>query len=100
MGNKNYDNTEASPHPFATLGPPKSYSIDFHKNILEVLNSISIKDFSSRAEIDEALSLDIKEFSVRQFLMKNLRTRICLLFLYFLQRMWYRHVLGHSGQKF
>ena len=51
---------------------PKSYSIDFHKNILEVLNSISIKDFSSRAEIDEALSLDIKEFSVRQFLMKNL----------------------------
>jgi len=51
---------------------PKSYSIDFHKNILEVLNSISIKDFSSRAEIDEALSLDIKEVSVRQFLMKNL----------------------------
>ena len=51
---------------------PKSYSIDFHNNILEVLNSISIKDFSSRAEIDEALSLDIKEFSVRQFLMKNL----------------------------
>jgi len=51
---------------------PKSYSIDFHKKILEVLNGVSIKEFSSRSEIDEVLSVDIKEFSVRQFLMKNL----------------------------
>ena len=51
---------------------PKSYSIDFHKKILEVLNDVSIKEFSSRSEIDEVLSVDIKDFTVRQFLMKNL----------------------------
>ena len=51
---------------------PKKYSMDFHKNILEYLSSISIKEFSSRVQIDEILSLEIKDFSVRQFLMKNL----------------------------
>ena len=51
---------------------PKKYSVDFHKNILEFLSSISIKEFSSRVQIDEILSSEIKDFSVRQFLMKNL----------------------------
>lgn len=51
---------------------PKKYSVDFHKNILEFLSSISIKEFSSRVQIDELLSSKIKDFSVRQFLMKNL----------------------------
>jgi len=51
---------------------PKKYSVDFHKNILEFLSSISIKEFSSRVQIDELLSSEIKDFSVRQFLMKNL----------------------------
>ena len=51
---------------------PRVYSIDYHKNILQILNSISLKEFSSRSQIDLALSSEIKEFSVRQFLMKNL----------------------------
>ena len=51
---------------------PKKYSVDFHKNILEFLSSISIKEFSSRVQIGELLSSEIKDFSVRQFLMKNL----------------------------
>ena len=51
---------------------PRVYSIDYHKNILQILSSISLKEFSSRSQIDLALSSEIKEFSVRQFLMKNL----------------------------
>ena len=51
---------------------PKKYSVDFYKNILEFLSSISIKEFSSRVQIDKLLSSEIKDFSVRQFLMKNL----------------------------
>lgn len=51
---------------------PRVYGVDYHKNILRILNSISIKEFSSRSQIDLALSSEIKEFSVRQFLMKNL----------------------------
>ena len=51
---------------------PRVYSIDYHKNILRILNLISLKQFSSRSQIDLALSSEIKEFSVRQFLMKNL----------------------------
>ena len=51
---------------------PRVYSVDYHKNILQILNSISLKEFSSRSQIDLALSSEIKEFSVRQFLMKNL----------------------------
>ena len=51
---------------------PRVYSVDYHKNILQILNSISLKEFSSRSQIDLALSSEIEEFSVRQFLMKNL----------------------------
>ena len=51
---------------------PRYYSVDFHKNILDILSNISIREISSRNEIDEKLSNDIKEFSIRQFLMKNL----------------------------
>ena len=51
---------------------PRVYSVDYHKNILQILSSISLKEFSSRSQIDLALSSEIKEFSVRQFLMKNL----------------------------
>ena len=51
---------------------PRVYSINYHKNILQILNAMSIKEFSSRSQIDLALSSEIKEFSVRQFLMKNL----------------------------
>ena len=51
---------------------PKKYSVDFHKNILEFLSSISIKEFCSRVQIDDFLSSEIKDFSDRQFLMKNL----------------------------
>ncbi len=51
---------------------PRVYSIDYHKNILRILNLISLKQFSSRSQIDLALSSEIKEISVRQFLMKNL----------------------------
>ena len=39
---------------------------------MEFLSSISIKEFSNRVQIDELLSSEIKDFSVRQFLMKNL----------------------------
>ena len=51
---------------------PRVYSVDYHKNILRILSSIPLKEFSSRSQIDLALSSEIKEFSVRQFLMKNL----------------------------
>ena len=51
---------------------PKKYSIDFHKNILEVLTNLSLQDYSNRAEIDNVLSVEINDFAIRQFLMKNL----------------------------
>ena len=51
---------------------PKKYSIDFHENILEILTNLSLQDYSNRSEIDNALSSEINDFSIRQFLMKNL----------------------------
>ena len=51
---------------------PKKYSIDFHENILEILTNLSLQDYSNRSEIDNALSSEINDFAIRQFLMKNL----------------------------
>ena len=44
----------------------------FHKNILEVLTNLSLQDYSNRTEIDNVLSVEINDFAIRQFLMKNL----------------------------
>lgn len=51
---------------------PKSYSIDFHRNILNTLVDFQLNDFKSRNEIDLALSSSIKDFAIRLFLMKNI----------------------------
>ena len=51
---------------------PKSYSIDFHRNILNTLIDFQLNDFKSRNEIDLALSSSIKDFAIRLFLMKNI----------------------------
>lgn len=50
---------------------PRSYSSS-HDTILEALQSIDLRTFSSRGEIDNALSDRIPETATRQFLLKNL----------------------------
>jgi esterase len=50
---------------------PRSYP-SFHDALLDALRSLKLSEFSSRQEIDEALSAKIPEATVRQFLMKNL----------------------------
>jgi esterase len=50
---------------------PRSYP-SFHDSLLEALTSIDLSTFTSRQEIDVALSVRIQETPVRQFLMKNL----------------------------
>ena len=51
---------------------PRKYSVNFHKNLLTELNKISIIDFDSRKEIDNALASVVKDSRIRLFLMKNL----------------------------
>lgn len=51
---------------------PKSYSIDFHRNILNTLVDFHLNNFKSRNEIDLALSYSIKDSAIRLFLMKNI----------------------------
>ncbi len=50
---------------------PRSYP-SFHDTLLDALTSLNVSEFSSRQNIDEALSVTIPEAAVRQFLMKNL----------------------------
>lgn len=50
---------------------PRAYP-SLHDAILDALESLDLKEFSSRQEIDNALSTKILELPVRQFLMKNL----------------------------
>lgn len=50
---------------------PKAYPIR-HDKIIEGLNSIDINHLKSRGEADKQLAAHIKEFSIRQFLLKNL----------------------------
>ncbi len=50
---------------------PRAYSA-MHDEILAALNSINPGAFSSRGEIDRALSMRVPDFATRQFLMKNL----------------------------
>ena len=50
---------------------PKSYPAK-HDDILEALQSVEPEDYSSRGEIDDAISVRIKDPTVRQFLLKNL----------------------------
>jgi len=51
---------------------PRKYSTDFHENLLEVLSSISLKDFKKREEIDRLLSEKYDNKGLRLFLLKNL----------------------------
>ena len=50
---------------------PRSYPA-FHDVIIEALISLNLSSYSSRKEIDIALSARIPEIPIRQFLMKNL----------------------------
>ena len=51
---------------------PKTYNIDFHRNILSTLIDLQLNTFKSRNEIDLALSISIKDSAIRFFLMKNI----------------------------
>ncbi|WP_340200277.1 alpha/beta fold hydrolase [Ascidiimonas sp. W6] len=50
---------------------PKYYSVH-HQEILEGLHSVNLNEISSRKEAEEQLGLYIKDFGIRQFLLKNL----------------------------
>lgn len=50
---------------------PKSYPVH-HDSILEGLESLNLKELSSRNEADNSLSEYVPEFGIRQFLLKNL----------------------------
>jgi len=50
---------------------PKSYQAH-HDQVFNALTSLDLRSFRYRKDIDDALSLNIPEQSVRQFLMKNL----------------------------
>ena len=51
---------------------PKRYDMDFHINLLKILQGISLVNFQSRGEIEKELSRNIKDSAIRFFLMKNL----------------------------
>ncbi len=51
---------------------PKKYSVDFHKNLLAILNALDLDSFNKREEINRALSSSIHDISIRLFLMKNI----------------------------
>lgn len=51
---------------------PKIYDVDFHINLLKILQGLSLGDFQSRGEIEKELSRNIKDPAIRFFLMKNL----------------------------
>jgi esterase len=51
---------------------PKTYNVDFHNNLLNILIRLPLCNYNSRDEIDKVLSKSITELSVRSFLMKNL----------------------------
>jgi esterase len=50
---------------------PKAYP-SLHDTILETLESLELREFSSRGKIDQTLAARISQQPVRQFLMKNL----------------------------
>ena len=50
---------------------PSSYGAK-HDHIFDALYSLELNSYSSRKQIDNELALRIPEFSIRQFLMKNL----------------------------
>ncbi len=50
---------------------PKKYPVH-HQEIIDALFSLNLSIITSRNEAEERLSLKIKDFSVRQFLLKNL----------------------------
>lgn len=50
---------------------PKYYP-PHHQPIINALNKINVSELSSRTEADEQLSKYIKDFGIRQFLLKNL----------------------------
>jgi len=59
----------------------RSYSVDgdfapqalVHRNIIDSLKTLDIKSSKSRSEIDQKLAEHIKQRSIRQFLLKNLK---------------------------
>ncbi|MEC7646394.1 MAG: alpha/beta fold hydrolase [Bacteroidota bacterium] len=51
---------------------PRKYNVDFHQNLLLKLYRLDLNDFVKRSDIEEALSLFIKDVGVRLFLLKNL----------------------------
>lgn len=51
---------------------PKEYSVDFHINILDTLLQLKLNKYSHRDKIDLELQKNIKDHTVRLFLMKNL----------------------------
>jgi len=67
----------ASMHPEKTTSlivadiAPKFYP-PHHQDIINALTSLDLKSYSSRSEADKALALDIGDFGIRQFLLKNL----------------------------
>ena len=51
---------------------PRTYNIDFHKNILLALNKLYLKGFNERKEIDQELSVSIQDSRISAFLLKNI----------------------------
>lgn len=51
---------------------PRSYPVH-HQQILKALSAVKIDEISSRKEAEEQMEPYIKEFGVRQFLLKNLK---------------------------
>jgi len=53
---------------------PRAYK-PHHNDLVKAMENIDLSSISSRGEVDELLQKDIPNFSVRQFLMKNLYWR-------------------------
>ena len=54
---------------------PRRYNSTFFKEILASLDSLDIEKFSTRQEVDQALSLDYHDNGIRSFILKNLYRR-------------------------
>lgn len=50
---------------------PRKYQV-LHDSIIKALKSLDLKQYNKREEVDDALSEMLQNFSIRQFLLKNL----------------------------
>lgn len=78
---------------------PKAYP-PHHQGIFKALNSVDFDQINKRAEVEEVLKLYIPEYSVRQFLLKNVHStdsgKYAFRFNLKVLNQWYNEMIEHE----